>query len=92
VFSSFLPKIRNRFKIVGMNIRNIGMGTFVTVINENPIPDSYKIDPLAPKKAESIMKLQEKIVAMENDSKFIKVTEDATPLWKFNHRSRLNIV
>ena len=75
-----------------MNIRNIGMGTFVTHINENPIPESYNVSPLNPKKAESIMKMQQKIVEMENDSKFIKVTEEPTPLWKFNHRSRLNIV
>ena len=67
------------------------MGNFTTVINENPIPESYNVAPLK-KKVESIMKLQEKIVEMQSDSKFIKVTEDSSALWKFNHRSRLNIV
>lgn len=67
------------------------MGSFVTVVNENPIPESYNVAPNA-KKVESIMKMQEKIVDMVNDAKFIKVTEEPTDLWKFNHRARLNIV
>lgn len=74
-----------------MIIRNIGMGSFTTVINENQVPESYNVAPLS-KKVDSIMKMQEKIVEMQNDAKFIKVTTDDTALWKFNHRSRLNIV
>ena len=67
------------------------MGSFTTVINENPIPESYNVAPVG-KKVESIMKMQEQIVAMENKPNFIKVTVDETPLHKFNYTARLNIV
>jgi hypothetical protein len=74
-----------------MIIKSIGMGEFLSA-PVNSGPKEVEFLPEQKNKTESIMKLQQKIVEMQNEVKFIKQTEDVTPLWKFNHRTRLNIV
>jgi hypothetical protein len=74
-----------------MIIKNIGMGQFVDVQSTYQTREADFI-PEPKTKTPSIMKMQQQIVEMSNEAKFIKTTEEDNPAWKFNHRSRLNIV
>ncbi len=74
-----------------MKITSIGMGQFNEVQGTYRAPISDFI-PEPIKKTKSIMKMQQQILELENDTKFIKQTVETTALFKFNHVTRLNIV
>lgn len=74
-----------------MAISSIGMGTQIQVQSEFKAPEVDYI-PKPEAKVTSIMKMQAEIVEMQNQSNFIKQTEDTTQLWKYNLVSKLNII
>ena len=74
-----------------MTINNVGIKQAMILKNEYPVRDPDYI-PKPESKVASIMKLQQQIVALENQHTFIKVTVDESPMWKFQHMAKLNII